>query len=243
MDYDDAPNHAFPACSARSDGHVVHLSMRDGSHIQADRPITVRTSADGTFDIRATVARHIDDESRARSGVISNGSKSYGDVRPWKTRHEPSFVPRDPQRPFGPANVATKVVRPSIAYAQNPCSSALIPDPGAAQLARSLAPRPVGQPARSPWSEPLPPPDRLSFAVRADRATGRGLRRSKSTTAEKTAGGLPWSIKARTTDKYDLDAVSTDLGRLSGTSVDQAKENLKNGKVNMMGPSLRHART
>ena len=234
FDWDDAPIHSFPACSARSDGHVIHLALRDGSHVRADRVVFEHKTTSGRYDLRTTVARHLDNEARASVG--SDSTKSLAAVRPWKTKHEPSLVALDPRRPFGPTNVTTKPIRPSIAYCQSPCSSALLVDPGAHLPPRSLASRTVDTPASSPWTEPTPPPDRLSFAVRADQQTGRTLRRSKSTSAERTIGGMPFSLKARTTAAYGLDAVIADLQRLGGdATLADAEDNFRKGRFNAMG--------
>lgn len=214
---------------------MIHISLRDGSHVRTDRTVTAHTTPSGGFDVRTTVARHVDGEGTARSSVI--GSKSLEVIRPWNVLHQPSLVPADRSRAFGPTNVASKPVRPAIAYSQSPCSNVLELDPGAHLPPRSLAARPVDTPAPSPWLEPTPPPDRLSFAVRADRLTRRSIRRSKSTAAERTVGGMPWSLKMRTTAAYGLESLVGDLARFGGggATKKEAEAKFRSGQVNMLG--------
>lgn len=225
FDFSSSPVHSFPSGSARSDGFLIHLGLRDGAH--ARQTVVQERKSGGHFDVRETVRAHLYDAK-------SRPSKSpyVLQIKPWLVRHERCFGRSDRDAILaGQLNVRpSEIVRPAFAFAVG--RNELAPDPHADVGPRSLAPRSLGQRAQSPWAGPSAPPDRLSLAARADRATGRHLRSSKFLGAEKTSGGMPWSLRRRSTKNFSLDDICAELKQ---NGIQDARALFDKAAINVMG--------
>ena len=221
------PLHAFPSCSARTDGFNIFLGLRDGSHGRDGR-VQELTTPNGHFDVRATVEHH-----------LARATSTSAIFKPQHIVYPSEYRPIDPTRSMtalinGAPNAVLTPIQPAIRHLHG--LPFLLPDIHSHAPPRSLAPRPLGQPAPSPWASATAPPDRLSQAVRADRVTGRRLRLSKHLGPERTMAGMPWSIRKRTTKAFGLAQIGAELEKM-GVAKGQGVKAIERGEINVAGAS------